>query len=149
MQIGVVIELDERFEGDPETAAIIEERVMMIGNAPRPRIEIEAGVELACLPRAAELREDVAASNRPVPSARTRVVFEYVHGIARALEFDRGRHAGKAGAQNDDRSAFGVAVELDRASIGRFLRISEASHRLIGRRAADARADDLEQSAPA
>ena len=71
MQIGVVVELDEGLERDPETAAIVQDCVMMIGNAPRPRIEIEAGVELARLRRAAELGEDVAAPDRPVPSART------------------------------------------------------------------------------
>src|SRR4029077_11744180 len=49
MQIVVMVELDERLERDPEAAAIVQNRVMMIGNAPRARIEIEATVELTRL----------------------------------------------------------------------------------------------------
>ena len=97
MQIGVVIELDEGLERDPEAAAIVQNRVMMIGNAPWPRIEIEAGVELAFLRRAAQLRVDVAAPHRPVPSARTRVELEHAHVVAGALKLDRRGHSGEAG----------------------------------------------------
>ena len=61
MQIGVVVELDEGLERDPEAAAIVQDCVMMIGNPPRPRIEIEARVELAPLRCSAELGVDVAA----------------------------------------------------------------------------------------
>jgi hypothetical protein len=61
MQIGVVIELDKGLERHPETAAIVEDRIVVIGNAPWSRIEIEAGVELAFLRRSAELGVDVAA----------------------------------------------------------------------------------------
>src|SRR3984957_11928008 len=149
MQIGVVIELDEGLEHHPEAATIVQNRIMMIGNAPRPRIEVEAGVELAPLRRAAELRVDVAAPEAPIPPARTRVVLERAHFVPGALELDRRGHSGETGAQNDDRSALGIAVELDRASIWRFLGVSEPSHRLISGRSADARADDLKQSSPA
>src|ERR1700730_2759924 len=149
MQIGVMVELDEGLKRHPETAAIIQDRVMVIRNAPRPRIEVEAGVELAPLRRAAELRVDVAAPEAPIPPARTRVVLERAHFVPGALELDRRGHSGKTGAQNDDRSALGIAVELDRASIGRFFGVSEPSHGLISGRSADARADDLKQSSPA
>ena len=40
MQISVVIELDERLERDLEAFAVVEDGAMMIGNPPRPRIEI-------------------------------------------------------------------------------------------------------------
>ncbi len=53
VQERVVVELDERLERDPEPAAIIQDRVMMIGNAPRSRIDVEARIELAGLGRAA------------------------------------------------------------------------------------------------
>ena len=149
MQPGVVIELDEGLERNPETAAIVEDRIVVIGDAPRPRIEIEAGVEFACLRRAAELGEHVAAADRPVPSAGSGIVFEHAHLIAGALELDRRRHASKAGSKNDDRGALRIAIEPDRATVGRFRRIAKAGHRLVGRRGADARADDLEQSSPA
>ena len=149
MEIGVVIELDEGLERDPEAAAIVEDRIVVIGDAPRPRIEIEAGVEFACLRRAAELGEHVAAANRPVPSAGAGIVFEHAHVIAGALKLDRRRHAGEAGAQDDDRRALRIAIEPDRTAVGRFRRIAKASHRLVGRGGAGARADDLEQSSPA
>ena len=76
VQPGVVIELDERLERHPEPAAIVEDGVVMVGDSPRPRIEVEAGIEGAKLGRAAELGIDVAAADRPVPAARTIVVFE-------------------------------------------------------------------------
>ena len=37
---GVMIELDEGFEGDAEALAIIEQGAVMIRNSPRSRIEI-------------------------------------------------------------------------------------------------------------
>src|SRR6202020_2069985 len=149
MQIGVMVELDEGLERHPETAAIVQERVMVIGDAPWPGIEIEAGVELAPLRRAAELRVDVAASERPVSSARPEVVLEYANLVAGALELDRRRHSGEPGAEDDDRGAFGIAVELDRTAVWRFLRMPKASHRLVGGRSANTRANDLKQSSPA
>ncbi len=148
MQEGVVIELDERLERDPEPAAIIQDRVMMIGNPPRSRIDVEAGIELASLGRPAEFGVDVAASERPVASARTEVELEDADAISRALEFDRRRHSGEAGAQNDDRSPFRIAIELDRAPVRRFRREPKPGHDLVGRRPADARADELDQSSP-
>src|SRR5277367_3376180 len=98
MQIGVVIELDERLERDPEAAAIVQNRVMVVRNAPRSGIEIEAGVELALLRRSAEFRVDVAASQRPVSSARTDVVLEDANLVAGALELDRRGHPGEPGS---------------------------------------------------
>src|SRR5271157_1120202 len=102
MQECVVIELDEGLERHPESAAVIQNRVMMIGNAPRPWIDVKARVELAMLGRPAEFRIDVAAPERPVPPAGTKVVFEDLDQAARALKLDRRRHSGEAGAQDDD-----------------------------------------------
>ena len=49
VQIGVVVDLDEGLERDAEPPAVIEQRVVVIGDAPRAGIEIEALVELAGL----------------------------------------------------------------------------------------------------
>jgi len=46
VQEGVVIELIERLERDAEPPAIVQQRAVVIGNAPRARIEIEAVLEL-------------------------------------------------------------------------------------------------------
>ena len=51
---GVMIELDEGFEGDAEALAIIEQGTVMIRNSPRSRIEIKAFLEAA--PRIVQLR---------------------------------------------------------------------------------------------
>ena len=149
MHVSVVIELDEGLELHPEPSTVIQNRMVMIGNAPRPRIEVETRIELAMLGRSAELRVDVAASQRPVSPARTEVEFENIDFVTRAPELDRRRHAGEAGAQNDDRSPFGVALELDRAAVRRFRREAEPGHELVGRGPADARAYELKKPPPA
>ena len=37
MQIGIVIELNERLERDAEPAAVIQDRMVVVGNPPGPR----------------------------------------------------------------------------------------------------------------
>jgi hypothetical protein len=101
------------------------------------------------LRRSSELRVDVAASQRPVPSAGTEVEFEDSDFVARAPELDRRRHSGEACAQNDDRSPFGIALEVDRAAVRRFRREPEPGHEPVGRGSADARAYELKKPAPA
>ena len=54
VQQRVVIELDEGLERDVEASAVIEDGAMMIGNPPRPRIEIKASLEFAGLREAAD-----------------------------------------------------------------------------------------------
>ena len=61
-----MIELDEGLQRDAEPLAIIQQGAVMIGNAPRARIEIEALFEAAVLGRATELGKTCrrrAASN--------------------------------------------------------------------------------------
>src|SRR5271168_5667501 len=100
VQQRVVIELDERLKRDTEPLAIIQQRAMVIGNAPGPRIEIEALFEFAGLGRAAQFGEAVAAAQRPVASARTAVELQHLDLVARLAQFQRGRHPGKARAKN-------------------------------------------------
>src|SRR5260370_2062464 len=128
MEEGIVDELDERLERDDEAAAIVEDRVVMVRDAPRPRIEIEARVKLAALRRAAELSIDVAAAQRPVSPARAHIVFEDLHFIACPAELERRRHAGEACAKHDDGGALRIAFELDRAPVRRFRRESKTRH---------------------
>jgi hypothetical protein len=97
-----VIELDERLQRHAEPAAIVQDGVVVVGNSPRPRIEVEAFVEGAVLRGAAEFRIDVAAPDRPVPAARSRVVFEHLDLVSRAAEFIRRRHSGETRSENDD-----------------------------------------------
>ena len=57
VQKGVVIELDERLEGDTQALAVIEQRAMVIGNPPWAGIEIEALLEFTGLLEATEFSE--------------------------------------------------------------------------------------------
>src|ERR1044071_4494685 len=82
VQIGVVIDLDERLESNPQPLAVIKNAVMVIRDAPRSRIEIEPRVELAGLLETAELGVAVAAAQRPGAAAGAVVVFEDLHLVA-------------------------------------------------------------------
>ena len=148
MQERIVIELDEWLERDAEPATIIQDRVMVMGNAPRPGVEIEAGVEFAALGLAAELGIDVAAPQRPVPAAGARVVFEDLDLVAGPLKLDRRGHSGQARPQHDDRGPFRIAFELDPPAVRRRRRQPKLGHRLIHRRPAGGRSDQREQAAP-
>ena len=116
--------------------------------APRAWIDVEAFVEAALLLRAAELRVRVAAANRPVATARSRVVLEHLHPIARVAKLVRGGHAGDAGAEDQHRCAAWCAGEIDGTLAPRFGREAERGHRLVHRRAAGRDADHAQQSAP-
>jgi hypothetical protein len=53
VQVGIRVELDERFEADAKSFAVMQQRAMMVGNSPGPRIDVEALVEAAVLRKAA------------------------------------------------------------------------------------------------
>src|SRR5262249_3396865 len=102
MQIGVVIELNERFERDVQWLAIIEQRAVMIGNPPWTGIDVEPRCERAGLGVAAELGEAVAAAQAPVAAAGAAVELEELHLVAGLAQFERGGHAGESSAENED-----------------------------------------------
>src|SRR5579863_545977 len=149
MQKGVVVELNEGLERDAELATIVQKRVVMVRDAPGPWIEVEAVVEVAALGRAAELRVDIAAAKRPVPTAGAGIIFKDLNLVSGAAEFVGSGHPGKASAQYDDGGAFWIAFERDRPAIGRLGRKAETGHRLVRGRRAGGRADQCEETAPA
>src|SRR5450432_1758413 len=149
MQKRVVIQLNEGLERYAEPAAIVEQRVVVIGNSPRPRIEIEAGVEFASLSGAAEFGVNVAAPDRPIAAAGAEVVFEDLNLVAGAQEFERRRHSRQTRAQNNDRGALRISFQLDRTSIGRLDGKSQTRHGLVEGPPASGRADQCEQTASA
>ena len=110
VQQRIVIELDERLERDAEPLAVIEQGAVVIGNPPRPWIEIEAFLKFAGLRRAAEFGEPVAAAQRPVAAAGAAVEFQHLHLVAGLAQFQCRRHAGKTGAEDQHRGAFGIAA---------------------------------------
>jgi hypothetical protein len=148
VQQSVVIELDERLERDAELPAIIQHGMMVIGNPPRPRIEIVALFEFAGLARAAELGEAITAAQCPVASAGPAVEFQHLYLVAGLVQFQRGRHAGEARAKHQHRCAPGIAIELDRAAIAGLRSKAEAGHGLIHRSAAGDRSHHRQEVAP-
>src|SRR2546421_11726409 len=136
MDPGVVVDLNEGFECDAQAPAIIEQRVMMIGDAPRPWVEIEPSVELAALRGTAQLRVAIAAAQRPAAPAGPPIVLEDLHAVPRFSELERCHHAGESRSQDDDRCSLGVAVESHRGGIGRFGGNAETGHCAIHRAAA-------------
>src|SRR2546421_6534 len=149
MDPGVVVDLNEGFECDAKTPAIIEQRVMMIGDAPRPWVEIEPGVELAALRGTPQLRAAIAAAQRPAAPAGPTVVLEDLHAVPRFSELERCHHAGESRSQDDDRCSLGVAVESDRAGIGRFGGNAETGHCAVHGGAASRYSHQREKVAPA
>jgi hypothetical protein len=149
VEIGVVVDLDERLHGDAEPLAIVQDGMVVIGNPPWPGIDVETRIELAFLTGTAELRIGVAAAQRPIPPADAAVIFEQLHLVAGLVQFIGRDKAGEPCSQDQDRSPLRIAVELDRAVIRRFRRMTEAGHRLVHRRPARGRTDQIEQGAPA
>ena len=75
VQKRIVIELNERLERDVETLAVIKHGTMMIGNPPRPRIEIKSLLEFAGLRETAKLGECVATTQCPVAASWAAIEF--------------------------------------------------------------------------
>ena len=96
---GVVIELDEGFELNTEHLAIMQQRAVMVRNAPGAGIEIIAGLERAGLRDAADFHDLVAAAHGIVPAAGAILIFEHFDSIARALQFIGCDQTGQAGAE--------------------------------------------------
>src|SRR5215208_3783316 len=97
MQIGVVVDLDERLQRDAAPLAVVEDRVVVIGNAPRPRIDVVAGIEVTFLRVAAELGVAVAAAQGPVPPTGAAVILEHLYAVAGLAQLIGGDQSGKPG----------------------------------------------------
>jgi hypothetical protein len=121
---------------------------MVIGNAPWSGIEIKPLLEFAGLRRAAEFGKTVAAPQAPIASARPAVELEYLDFVAGVAQFQRRGHARQARAENQNRRAPGIAIELDRAFEAGLRREAETGHGLIHRSTAGNGADQRQQIAP-
>src|SRR5262249_40939113 len=97
----VVIELDKGFEHHVKPLAVIQQRAVMIGNPPRPGVEVEAVVEGAGLLEAAELDESIATAQRPVASTGATVELQHLNLVAGLAQLQRRRHAGETRAENE------------------------------------------------
>ena len=143
MQVGIVVELLEGLELHAQPLAVIEQAVVVIGNPPRPRIEIQAGIEFALLRRTAQLGVAVAAAQRPVAPTGAAVELQYLHRVAGLAQLQRRHHAGQSGAEDQHRGALGAALELDPSLVARLGGVPEAGHGLVQRGTSRCQPDQL------
>src|ERR1700761_6842674 len=94
--------------------------VVMVGNAPGARIDIQTWFEFAFLAEAAQFGVTIAAAQRPVATTGASVVFQYLNFVAGAAQLIRRSHARDASAENQNAGAFRGAAKVDRALVGRF-----------------------------
>src|SRR5207302_1765870 len=149
MEQGVMIELDEGFEGDAESLAIIEQGAVMIRNSPRSRIEIKAFLEAAGLRRATEFGKTVATADRPVAPSRAAIELQHLDLVASRAQLERGRHACETGAEHQHGCAFWIAAQLDWALVIGLRREAQAGHGLVHRSAAGDRTHEGQKIASA
>ena len=81
VQIGVIVNLNKRFEADAQALAVIEDAAVVIGNAPGSGIEVKVLVETAGVLTAAEFGKAVATAQRPAAPTPT-VVIRFAYGGA-------------------------------------------------------------------
>ncbi len=148
MHIGRVIVLHKRFERDVQQLAVMQDAAVVIGQTPGPGIDIEPLGELHVLGEAAELGIGVAAIKRPVPPAGAVIIFQDLDFVAGLAQLIGRRHSGHSSAQNQDRGALRIAIELDgfgKAGLGG---IAHLRHRLIHHGAASHGTNQIQQRAP-
>ena len=132
-----------------ETLAVIKHSTMMIGNPPRPGIEIKSLLKLAGLRETAKLGERVATTQCRVATSWTTVAFKHLNTVTRLAQFQRCGHACQTGAKDQDGRASDIAAKLDAALVSGIGCEPEAGHRVVHRRAAGHRTDQRQKIAPA
>jgi hypothetical protein len=121
---------------------------MMIGNPPRPRIEIKPCLEFAGLLLTAELDKGVTAAQRPVAAARSMIEFQHRNPVSGLAQLQRRRHAGETGSKDENGRAPHITGKLYRSLVSRIGCKAEAGHGVIHRRTAGDRANQRQEIAP-
>lgn len=148
VQQRVVVDLVECLQGHTELLAVTQHRLVVMRNAPRPRIEIQPVVKLAMLGRPAQFGVTVATTQRPVTPTGAVVVFQQLHAVPRLAQFEGRSHAGQPCPQNQHRGALRVAIQLQRPLEIGFGGHAQAAHRLVHHRATSGHADARQQLPP-
>ena len=107
----VVVDLDKGFQGDAEFVAVIEHGMMVIWDAPRAGVEVQALVKFAMLGSAPQLGETVTAPQRPAAPARLGIELQHLDLVAGLAQFVGSGHAGQSCAEDQDASALGRAAQ--------------------------------------
>src|ERR1700754_44422 len=149
MQKRVMIELDEGLQRHIQPLAVIQHGVVVIGNPPWPRIDVESLLEFAGLRGAAEFGEFIAAAQGPVAAARPAVEFQDLDFVAGLAQLQSRGHPGKSGAENENGRALRIALELYRPLVSGLGGEAERGHRMDHRSTFGYRADPRKQIAAA
>ena len=120
VDIGVVVDLEKGLQRNAEELDVMHHAVMVIGNSPGARIDVQVLVEFALLREAAELRVPVAAAQRPISAAGSGVVFEHLNLVAGVAQLIGCGQSGHAGAEDQHRGIARGALEINRPLVRRF-----------------------------
>jgi hypothetical protein len=149
MDIGVVVDLEERLQRYLQEPAVVQQGGVMVGNPPGSGVQIEALVELHVLGETAQLGVAIAAVERPVPASGTVVVFEHLDPVAGLAQLIGDAEAGEAGARHQDRRPLRIAGQFQGSVEAGLAGVGEGAHRLVHDGAAGRLADHGDQAAPA
>ena len=149
MDIGVVVDLGEGLQRHAQPVDVMQDALVVIGQAPGAGIDVLAGIELDMLGGAAQFGIGVAAIERPVTAAGAAVIFQHRHFIAGVAQLHRRDHAGNAGAQHQHRCAGRRGRQLDRALEGGSVSQGQFVHGVIQGRRPGSDADHGQKGAPA
>ena len=121
--------------------------MVMVGNSPRPRIEIKPLIKLAGLNGATQLGEAITPTQGPTATAGLGVVFQHFDLVTRLAQFVSRRHACQARSQDQYRRAFWRLAQLEIAGISRLTGKTQGAHGLVHRGRAGGVADPAQQRA--
>ena len=141
MDQGIVVELDKGLQRHAEALAVMQQRAVMVRNAPGAGVQVMAIGELHILGGAAEFRVLVAAIERPVPAAGAVLVFQDLDLVARLLQLIRCKHAAKTGAKHQHGGARARAAQVGRTGELGFSSVTHGGHGLVQGRGAAHHAD--------
>ncbi len=145
VQVGVVVDLKERFQRHTQPLGVMHHAVMMVRNAPWAGIDVQILVEFALLGGTAEFGVVVAAAQAPIAAAGAAVVLQHLHFIAGISQLVSGAHTGHAGAQNQDRGARRRTLQIHGTFVRGRIRKSQCTHGLVHGGTARTHADQAQQ----
>lgn len=148
MKPGVLVLLHEDLQLHAGALAVVQERAVVMRDAPGADIDVLAVREFAGLTVSAHLAELVTALQRPAASARAALVFEDLHLVSRAPHLERGDHARKASAEDQNLRTLRRTVVFRRTLVRAGKCVTHRGHRPQHGRGTACDADQPQQVAP-